>query len=526
MSKKQTRRKARPAKQAEAPPVAAAMSELEVCLRARYPLIYIVSWEEERLLKQVAHTCKALGKDLYLWTVTEGLWRHSDPTQKDPARSSPLAVLNAACELKPQAKAVFALLDFHPYLEDPNVVRRLRDAARDLKASNKSILIISPVMIVPPELSKGMAVIDFDLPGAEELRAAFEAFLQTAQKTLNRQVDLTPGGIEKVVKAAQGLTLAEFENVLSKCAVVHSVLDLGMVSDIVAEKKQIIRKSGVLEYRSPDEELEQVGGLQNLKAWLRKRADAFSQRARDFGLPEPRGLLLVGVQGCGKSLTAKAIASAWRLPLLRLDVGRVFSSFVGSSEQNLREVVKTAESISPCILWIDEIEKGFCGSASSNYTDSGTTARVFGSFTTWLQEKSKPVFVVATANDVNQLPPELIRQGRFDEVFFVDLPGRQEREEILRIHLKKRHRTPSDFDVRRLGLETEGFSGAEIEQSIVSALYDAFESNRPLATTDIMRNISETVPLSRMMREQIDSLRQWALERARPANADDETRTL
>jgi SpoVK/Ycf46/Vps4 family AAA+-type ATPase len=255
-----------------------------------------------------------------------------------------------------------------------------------------------------------------------------------------------------------------------------------------------------------------------LKEWLRKRGLAFSERARRFGLPEPRGLLLLGVQGAGKSLLAKAVASQWQLPLLKLDMGRVFSELVGSSEQNMRTVLSTAESVAPCLLWLDELEKGLAGTASSHRSDAGTAARVLGSLLTWMQEKTSPVFVIATANDINLLPPEALRKGRFDEIFFIDLPDAEERQEIFAIHLAKRGRDPKRFDLVTLSLEAEGFSGAEIEQVVISGLYDAFESGRELETQDLLRNIADTVPLSQTMKVQITALRDWACTHARPAS--------
>jgi len=286
---------------------------------------------------------------------------------------------------------------------------------------------------------------------------------------------------------------------------------------VTAEKQQIIRKSGLLEFYASDERLGNVGGLETLKEWLRKRVRAFGEDARKFGLPDPKGILLVGVQGCGKSLIAKSVANSWRLPLLRLDVGRLFSSLVGSSEENLRNAIKVAESIAPVVLWVDEIEKGFSGVGSSDRSDAGTAARVFGSFITWLQEKDVPVFVIATANDVSKLPPELVRKGRFDEIFFVDLPDSQERADIWQIHLTKRNRDPQQFDLRSLAMASEGLSGAEIEQAIIAGLYEAFDQNRPLEMGDLLDVLQDTVPLSQMMREQINGLREWAKQRARPA---------
>ena len=261
-----------------------------------------------------------------------------------------------------------------------------------------------------------------------------------------------------------------------------------------------------------------VGGMADLKDWLRKRGLAFTERARRFGLPEPRGLLLLGVQGGGKSLVAKSVASLWKLPLLRLDMGKVFSEMVGSSEHNIRVALRLAESVAPCVVWLDELEKGISGLGSSNRSDAGTAARVFGSFLVWMQEKTAPVFVIATSNDISSLPPELLRKGRFDEIFFVDLPSRSERREILSIHLARRHRDPTRFDLERLAGEMEGFSGAEIEQVIISGLYDAFEAERELTDDDLLRNVRQTIPLSQTMKEQITGLRNWARTHARSAS--------
>ncbi|RYX99815.1 AAA family ATPase, partial [bacterium] len=284
------------------------------------------------------------------------------------------------------------------------------------------------------------------------------------------------------------------------------------------EKKQIIRKSGLLEFYPTQEDMSTVGGLDNLKSWLNKRTEAFTKKARDYGLPEPKGILLLGVSGSGKSLVAKAVSSLWQLPLLRLDIGRLFSSLVGSSEENMRKTIKTAESVAPCLLWLDEIDKGFSGSGSSNVSDGGTTSRVLSSFLTWMQEKNNPVFIIATANDISRLPPELLRKGRFDEIFFLDLPKAEERIEIFNIHLKKRGRRSENFDLNLFASNTDGFSGSEIEELIISAMYDSFEENREVTTADIMNTIKHAVPLSHTMKESIDQLRDWTRSRARPAS--------
>jgi len=298
------------------------------------------------------------------------------------------------------------------------------------------------------------------------------------------------------------------------------------IGDILAEKKQIVRKSGLLEFYEVDDKFEHVGGLKLLKEWLMKRGRAFTDQARTYGLPEPRGILLVGVQGCGKSLTAKAVSNLWKLPLLRLDLGKVFSSLVGSSEENIRRATGVAESIAPCVLWIDEIEKALSGLESSGSSDAGTASRVFGHFIMWMQEKTRPVFVIATANNIDMLPPELMRKGRFDDIFFVDLPNPSERAEIFNIHIERFNRDPSKYDLKKLVKYSKNFSGAEIREAIIAAMYDAFSESREFNTDDVVRNMEVTVPLARTMAENIAKLRQWAGYRARRANALEEGEEL
>ena len=385
--------------------------------------------------------------------------------------------------------------------------------------SNKTIILLGPVLKIPPELEKEISVVDFALPSRDDLQAQLAAIIATADEHDTLVVNLDRRQQSRLVQACLGLTSDEAGNAIAKAIIqAGGRLDQAAIEAVTSEKQQIIRKSGLLEYYRSDERLATVGGLSILKEWLRKRVRAFSEEARAFGLPEPKGILLVGVQGCGKSLVAKSVANSWRLPILRLDVGRLFSSLVGSSEENLRGAIRLAESIAPVVLWVDEIEKGFSGVGSSNVSDAGTAARVFASFITWLQEKRAPVFVIATANSVGQLPPELVRKGRFDEIFFVDLPNAGERADIWRIHLMKRNRDPDSFDLPTLAMASDGLSGAEIEQAVIAGLYEAFDGNRPLLMADLLDVLQETVPLSQMMQEEIDSLRAWARQRARPAS--------
>ncbi|PID57501.1 ATPase [candidate division KSB3 bacterium] len=492
--------------------------DVKLHIQAHYPLIYLVSWEEERIVAEIAKIAveEDQRKKVFLWTQTEGL-KNLVLNDDNLGHTDPLQAIN--CILSSRERAIYILLDFHPFLSNHQVTRRIRDAARALKNSHKTIVFLSPKLILPDELSKEIVVFDFALPSLEELDRALRAFLEDAEE--HQRITgshLNAKQRERLLKASQGLTIDEMRSALNKSLVAHQKISEATIPMILAEKKQIIRKSGVLEYYSPGETFSEIGGVPALKRWLAKRELAFTEDARKFGLPVPKGLMLVGVQGCGKSLIAKAVASQWKLPLLRFDLGKVFSGLVGSSEENVRKATKVAESVAPCILWIDEIEKGLSGSAGSNFSDAGTTARVFGTFLTWLQEKEKSVFVIATANNIALLPPELMRKGRFDEIFFVDLPDAHARREIFRIHFKKRHRAAEHFDLDLLQNASAGFSGAEIEQVIISALYDAFEHGRPLHTQDILTSLEESIPLSQTMAEQIAALRTWAETRARSAS--------
>jgi SpoVK/Ycf46/Vps4 family AAA+-type ATPase len=497
------------------------MDEIEVLIRARYPILYLVTWEEERAEERLAHYARKMNKKVFSWSVNRGL---TDPGANLQSRkkssgetADPLAALNEVVEM--QEPALFIFKDFHPYLGDPAIVRRLRELSSYLKSSHKTLVLVSPKLSMPCELEKDIAVVDFPLPSYQDQEGLLDQVVEHVGSRPDIAVEMDASVKEAVVKAALGLTFKEAENVLARTLITRGKLDAGAVEVVLTEKKQLIRKSGILEYYDHAEGLESVGGMENLKNWLLKRTTSFSEKARQFGLPSPRGVLLLGVQGCGKSLCAKSIAAMWRQPLLRLDMGSIFSSLVGSSEENLRRAIRTAESIAPAVLWVDEIEKAFSGTQSSSQSDAGTTSRVFGTFLTWLQEKKKPVFVVATANNITQLPPELLRKGRLDEIFFVDLPRPTERAAIFRIHLAKKGRNPEAYDLTPLVQMSEGFSGSEIEQAVVSALHDAFFEDRELEKRDLLKALEETVPLSRTMSEPIEAMRQWAVERARPAAA-------
>jgi SpoVK/Ycf46/Vps4 family AAA+-type ATPase len=392
--------------------------------------------------------------------------------------------------------------------------------ASSLKNTYKTIVIVSPMFEMPPELEKDITIIDFDLPRENDFAALLDRIVEEVKGNPKLNINVNVAMREQIVHSLLGLTLSEAENVVAKTLVKHRGLGKQSLEVINAEKKQIIRKSGLLEYYDAEETMESVGGLDSLKSWLLKRSVVFSDQARSFGLPAPKGVLLLGVQGCGKSLMAKTISRIWQLPLLRFDVGRVFGSLVGSSEQNVRRAIQVAESVAPVVFWVDEIDKAFRGSRGSGAsTDAGTSSRVFSTFLTWLSEKKSPVFVIATANDISALPPELLRKGRFDEIFFVDLPSSLERRDIFRVHLAKRRMDPATFDIETLVRNSEGYSGAEIEEAIISAMFDAFYDKQELTTDRVLNSLRQTVPLSRTMKEDIDELRKWAASRARPATS-------
>ncbi len=496
--------------------------DIEHLMRARYPLIYLLSSEEKRVEESIrrvladrekaaADKGRTLKTKVYTWSVTEGM---RIGTEQQGDSNDPLKALKFVLEAKKDERAVFILRDLHPYTKNPEVVRRLRDLARNLKETTKTVFLISPVLVIPPELDKEIAVVEYPLPELSEIGTILDRVLSMVPGKA------APSGIERqrIVEAALGLTADEAENVFAKSLVQTGQFDIDV---ILSEKERIVRKSGVLEFFSTHETMDNIGGLDELKSWLKKRQTAFSEEARAFGLPRPKGILMLGIPGGGKSLTAKAVGASWRLPLLRLDVGKVFAGIVGSSEENMRRAIQMAEAVAPSILWVDELEKGFSGTGSSNNSDGGTAARVFGSFITWLQEKTSPVFVIATANNVDELPPEMMRKGRFDEIFFVDLPSLPERREICAIHLKRRGRDPAGFDLDLLAQKSDGMTGAEIEQAVVSALFDEYDKHGTagvLTTDGVVHSLVETVPLSRTMKEKIAALRNWCRTRARAAS--------
>ncbi|MDQ4031506.1 MAG: AAA family ATPase [Actinomycetota bacterium] len=504
---------------------------LDQMFKARFPLLYVESFEEQRVVAEVSAVAAAMRtpRPVWTWSTTGGL----RPPDGTPERGTqdPSAALDAA--LRRTDPAVYVFRDLHSTLgdghrpADAGVVRRLRDVANAFKSGTtaRALILLSPVLRIPPELEKEITLLDFPLPGEDEIRYLLDGMITTNSAGGRIKVLVDERGREKLVKAALGLTLAEAENAFARSMVNDGTLSDEDVEVVLEEKRQTIRKSGLLEFITVDIRLSDVGGLENLKRWLAKRNDSWLTEAAAYGLPAPKGVLITGVPGCGKSLTAKAIASAWGLPLLRMDIGKVFAGLVGSSEQNMRTGIATAEATSPCVLWIDEIEKGFAGAGGGG--DSGTSSRVFGSFLTWMQEKARPVFVIATANNIDKLPPEFLRKGRFDEIFFVDLPTTTERKSIWELQLNKRLQSDTvraeiALDgalLDALGEASDGYSGAEIEQAVVVGLFDAFADRRALRREDLLRAVKNMVPLSVTQAEQIKAIRNWANVRAVAASA-------
>ena len=487
--------------------------EFELLLRACYPLLYIPTTEEERVETAIADCGQRLGKRaIYIWDFVEGY--QDNPNNENIGKRNPLQALEFVEKLPDQVGGIFILRDFHRFLEDVSIARKLRNLARRLKSQPKNVVILSPQLQIPTDLAEVLTVVDFPLPTNPEIKTEIQRLLATTGQSLN------PKLLDDLARAAQGLSLERIRRVLTRCLASHSQIEADDVELMLAEKRQSIRQTQILDFYPAIEQINDIGGLDNLKDWLLRRGGAFSERARSYGLPYPRGLLLVGIQGTGKSLTAKAISHHWHLPLLRLDVGRLFGGLVGESESRTRQMISLAEALAPCVLWIDEIDKAFSGVDSRG--DGGTSSRVFGTFITWLAEKSSPVFVVATANNIQTLPPEMLRKGRFDEIFFVGLPAQVEREAIFNVHLS--HLRPhhlKEYDIKRLAYETPDFSGAEIEQTLIEAMHIGFSQNRDFTTDDILEAASQIIPLARTAQEQIQFLQDWAAAgKARLANRE------
>jgi len=486
---------------------------LELLIASHHAIVAIESPEEDRVRRLVAEAAARQDLPFFEWKVTTGLARAGPLHETD----RPAQALKIVCGM--QTEAVYLFYDLHKYFDDPAILRALRDVGQSFSGDRRTLFLCAPAIDVPDDLKACSAVIRLELPDAAMLRELAVRTLRGLGAPKRITIDLSLAEIEQLVDSLRGLTLQEAQRVLMTAALDDLRLDRKDFAHVLERKKELIAHDGVLELDAQDASLQQVGGLDDLKAWLKKRGAGFGADAQKYGLEPPRGLLLIGVQGCGKSLCARAVASEWGLPLLRMDAGALYDKFVGESERRMRGALQTAEAMAPCVLWIDEIEKGLSGRTGSE-SDGGLSRRIFGSFVTWLQDRRRPVCVVATANDIQALPPELLRKGRFDEIFFVDLPADAARRSILAVHLVKRRQDPARFDLTTLAGASEGFSGAELESAIVAALYSAFTDRTALTTAHILAELSRTVPLSRTCREAIDELRTWAKGRTVQAAGD------
>ena len=477
-------------------------SELALFLKARYPIIYINTIEEDRVEYVIRKNVKTnLNRSIYSWDFVDGYT--NNPNNQGFAKRNPLQALELVERLNSETPALFLLKDFNRFLTDLSISRKLRNISRILKLQPKTIIIIGSDLTIPKELQDLITVLEFQLPLEDEITQELNRLINSLNIKVDSQL------FENLTRACQGLSLERIRRVLSKIIATYKTIDDNSIAVLLSEKKQIISQTEILEYSSVNEKITNLGGLDNLKDWLKKRKTAFSIQASNYGLPTPRGLLLIGIQGTGKSLTAKAIANDWQLPLLKLDVGKLFGGIVGQSESRLRQMINVAETISPCILWIDEIDKAFTNTESKG--DSGTSNRVLATFISWLSEKTKPVFVISTANNIDLLPLEIIRKGRFDEIFFLDLPKQDEREEIFKIHLQEfRPDSWNLFDYSKLAKLSESFSGAEIRQSIIEGMYHAFYEKREFTTDDICLAVKELIPLANLESNQMLKLQNWA----------------
>jgi AAA+ superfamily predicted ATPase len=495
--------------------------ELINSIKARTKIIQIISFETLRVQGTLINASNELERELLIWDRVVGIQRWDKENKKfkeSEGNENPVTILDFFNEEEAE-NVILLLQDFYPDLTEdkPKIIRTLRNIAFS-NNNNKTLILSQPHHQLPKELEKEVQIIELPYPTFADIKAIYRKVCNEFKITQN-EPDNEPD--DELIDAALGLTIMEAERAFARAYIEDGELTASQIPVIIKEKESIIKKSGFLEYYHPKETMQDIGGLANLKDWLQKRGRGFDKSAKEFGLDTPKGILLLGIPGTGKSLTAKAIGSEWQFPLLRLDMGKIFGGIVGESEQNIRGALNIAEAIAPSILWIDEIEKGMSGISSSGSSDGGTTARVLGTFLTWMQEKTKPVFVVATANNISQLPPELLRKGRVDEIFFVDLPTEKEREEIIKIHIKRKNRKPEKFDINVLAKVSKGFSGAELEEAVKEAMFQAYDKAEDVTTEDIKQAIEKTFPLAKTMSEVIENMRKWAKSRAVMASAEE-----
>ena len=521
------------------------LERLKILIDSSTPIIVIETVEEVRAVQLVREASSPLNLAVFEWSIASGLVRcGADASGITPELKFPGAArasLHTPDEMPTNAiynsrepvqalstleamsiEAVFVLKDFHRHMEDPVVVRRLRDVGQKFSANRRTVVITAPALAAPPELSSLVEFVELPLPDKARLQEILNEVWKrvSASRTLHKTLDQS--GVDAVLNNLRGLTEEEADRALSQAIVTRYGLVPDTITDVLTAKKELLQHSGMLEFVDASENLTAVGGLENLKNWLAQRRGAWEESARQFGLEPARGVIILGVQGCGKSLCARAIAGDWKLPLVKFDTAAIYDKFIGETEKRIQKVFRVAEGLAPCVLWIDELEKVFAGSGpDSASVDAGVSSRILASFLSWMQDRRAPVFVAATCNNVNALPPELIRKGRFDELFFVDLPKQSERKQIFVIQLNRRKRSPDDFDLDKLATAAAGFSGAEIDAAVQSALYAAYSGKQPLTTDIILDVLSHTVPLSKTRAEEIQAQRLWAKTRAVPASIPD-----
>jgi len=489
--------------------------DLKLVLDSGVPVIVIETADEDRALEMlngVAGGGASRGRPLYRWSITDGLKRLDVALEPQRHNSAPTDVLRHIRAVgKP---GIYALLDLHPFLGDPVNVRLIKDIALDAPRTGVTLVLVSHAIDIPPELQRAAARFEMRLPDAAERRAIIERVIADYRKQhVTHNIKIDQHALDLLIRNLSGLSHADTER-LARNAIVHDgAITAEDVSAVMSAKYSLLNTGGVLSYEYDTAAFDEIAGFRNVKVWLQQRRALFGAE-RPRGLDPPKGILLIGVQGCGKSLAAKAAAAALQAPLLRLDFGALYDKYHGETERNLRESLRTAETMSPCVLWFDEIEKGI----ATGYDESGTSRRVLGSLLTWMAERRADVLLVATANEIEELPPELVRKGRFDEIFFVDLPTPAQRADILAIHLRKRGLEPPRFDLARLVAATDGFSGAEIEQAVVAALYAAHALRQEPGSAHVLAELQKTRPLSVLMAERIDALRAWARDRTVPAD--------
>ena len=525
------------------------VERLKVLINSSTPIVIMETVEETRALQLVRTASADLNMAVFEWTIADGLTRSGSNSPALPSGVALQARINAARHAAdPDApdsrhaaiyntqdpvqalanletltlEAVFVLKDFHRHMEDPVVVRRLRDVGQKFSTNRRTVIITAPAITVPPELASLVEFLDLPLPDRQRLRQIIDETLARLSKTHTFQRKLDGMGLDAMASNLRGLTEEGAERAISQTLVARYGLCAETVTDVLESKKELLRRSEMLDFVEVSDTMANIGGLDNLKHWLAQRRGAWEDEARAFGLEPPRGMIILGVQGCGKSMCARAVAGEWKLPLVKFDTAAVYDKYVGETEKRIQKVFQVAEGLAPCVLWIDELEKVFAGSGpDSASADAGVSSRLLAAFLSWMQDRKAPVFVAATCNNVTALPPELIRKGRFDELFFVDLPNQAERKQIFAIQLAKRKRNPADFDLNRVATAADEYSGAEIESVVQTALYAAYSQKHPVTTQALLDALSGTVPLSTTRAEEIEALRTWARTRAVPASALD-----